>query len=116
MLKLLLESNPTGWQHFGPVDPTTERLVLRCLDVTWLKEDHFSTPESEGNSPTSPIASKPNTQKLLGMSVPGAVQNNRSVIDLASQSEKPGVQAPSNNRHFKYPTVRKSSLVTESAA
>lgn len=95
-LEMLLVSNPTGWQHFGPVDPTTERLVRRCLDIPWLHADKESIPNSGTNSPTSRRSSKSGVQKVLGMSVPGAIRSNLSVIEIATQSEKPGVQAPSN--------------------
>ena len=98
MLEMLLVSNPTGWQHFGPVDPTTERLVRRCLDIPWLRFDAKIISNSEATAPTSRSSSKAGVQKVLGMSVPGAIRSDLSVAEIATQSEKPGVQAPSNGK------------------
>lgn len=108
MLEMLLASNPTGWQHFGPVDPTTERLVRRCLDIPWLHTDKESIPNSETSSPNSQKGSKPGMPKILGMSVPGAARSDLSVMEIATQSERPGVQAPSNGtnpRNYAFPSV-----------
>ena len=111
-LEMLLVSNPTGWQHFGPVDPTTERLVSRCLDISWLHADKESFPDSGANSPTSRRSSKSGIQKVLGMSVPGATRSDLSVMEVATQSEKPGVQVPSNGKAPKDHTYGNGELVT----
>ena len=110
LLEAQLASNLTGWQHFSPVDPTTERLVRRCLDIPWLQVDIDSTLNSQPSSPNSRGSSKPGVQKSLGMSVPSAARSDLSVLEIAVQSEKPGVQAPSNRKHVKDHTLRNGEL------
>ena len=111
LLEMQLASNPTGWQHFGPVDPTTERLVRRCLDIPWLQTDRENTLDSLPSSPNSRNGSKPGLKKTLGMSVPCAARSDLSVMEIAVQNEKPGVQAPSNRKNVKDHILRNGETV-----
>lgn len=94
----LLHLLVTSGNHFAPVDDTTERLVIRCTSVPWLQ-----TPVARnepGNSATSPIDHVANGQKelarrALGMSVQDGGESSSSVLEIASHTEKPGVQTPS---------------------
>ncbi|KAH8151591.1 uncharacterized protein LAJ45_04213 [Morchella importuna] len=73
--------------HFQPVDQTTARLVSRCANVEWIK-----APPGETIHPENPA------HRLLGMSLGRQAQSSMSVLEVASQSEKPGVYTPSRNR------------------
>ncbi|KAG9204590.1 hypothetical protein B5807_08388 [Epicoccum nigrum] len=94
----LLHLLVTSGNHFAPVDETTQRLVVRCTSVSWLqppKERNNST-----DSTTSPIDQAANGQKelarrALGMSVQTGGESATSVLEIASHTEKPGVQTPS---------------------
>lgn len=94
----LLHLLVTSGNHFAPVDETTQRLVVRCTSVSWLqppKERNNST-----DSTTSPIDQAANGQKelarrALGMSVQTGGESVTSVLEIASHTEKPGVQTPS---------------------
>ena len=75
--------------HFGAVDETTKRLVGRCAQVSWLKEedeDHVA-----GNSLVA--------KKLLGVEMPSAMTSSLSVVDFAAaHKEEPSVRAPGRGR------------------
>lgn len=73
--------------HFQPVDQTTARLVSRCANVQWIQ-----APPGETIYPENPA------HRLLGMSLGRQAQSSMSVLEVASQSEKPGVYTPSRNR------------------
>jgi hypothetical protein len=83
--------------HFAPVDETTQRLVTRCTSVQWLQPMEDA---SGHNSTTSPVDPALNGQKelarrALGMTVEGGGESSTSVLEIATHTEKPGVQTPS---------------------
>ncbi|KAI8939511.1 hypothetical protein NX059_003282 [Plenodomus lindquistii] len=99
LLRVLMSSG----NHFAPVDETTVRLVKRCTNVKWLQpplpvagED---SPSNHSNT-QSPIEQTMTGQKevarrALGMTVQGAGESTNSVLEIATHTEKPGVQTPS---------------------
>lgn len=98
----LLHLLVTSGTHFAPVDETTQRLVTRCTSVPWLQPPAArNEPGSSGNDKTtSPIDYVANGQKelarrALGMSVQDGGESSTSVLEIASHTEKPGVQTPS---------------------
>ncbi|KAJ4384605.1 pre-rRNA processing [Didymella sp. IMI 355093] len=98
----LLHLLVTSGNHFAPVDDTTQRLVIRCTSVPWLQPPAAKNkPGASGNdSTTSPIDHAANGQKelarrALGMSVQDGGESSTSVLEIASHTEKPGVQTPS---------------------
>lgn len=70
--------------HFQPVDQTTVRLVARCANVGWVR--------AESVRPENPAT------RILGMSLGHHGQSSVSVMEVAHQSEKPGVYTPSRSR------------------
>ncbi|KAK5133048.1 hypothetical protein LTR08_008253 [Meristemomyces frigidus] len=83
--------------HFAPVDETVVRLVLRCKQVEWLREEgdeQFQEIERK----LLEVAPKDTdvAQKLLGMSLPDAGLSSLSVVEVAAKvtKEKPSVPAP----------------------
>lgn len=70
--------------HFQPADQTTVRLVARCANVGWVR--------AESVHPENPAA------RILGMSLGHHGQSSVSVMEVAQQSEKPGVYTPSRSR------------------
>lgn len=86
ILKLLECLSGTS-NHFQPVDETTMRLVSRCADVQWVKSAPAECTHPENLA-----------HRLLGMSLGHHGHSSMSVVEVASQSEKPGVYTPSRNR------------------
>lgn len=75
--------------HFGDVDETTQRLVRRCARVEWLRDEGLEGLEA-GGSPTKL------KQRLLSVgNLATAMESSISVVEVASQRSKPGVQTPS---------------------
>ena len=73
--------------HFGAVDETTKRLVGRCAQVSWLKE------EDEDQ------ASNAVAKKLLGIEIPSAMTSSLSVVDFAAAHKgEPSVRTPGHGR------------------
>lgn len=100
----LLHLLVTSGNHFAPVDETTVRLVNRCTSVQWLQprtaatDNHSPTNgQSTTHSPTEQIINgqKELTRRALGMSVQGGGESSTSVLEIATHTEKPGVQTPS---------------------
>ena len=104
LVRLLSMMTDEGNNHFGAVDETTKRLVGRCNRVSWLAQDQNTL-----NSPTKV------KQRLLSVvSMPGAMESNLSVMEVAAQHSKPGVRTPSRaNDAFKASTKGKSSAEVE---
>ncbi|KAJ4348536.1 pre-rRNA processing [Didymosphaeria variabile] len=105
ILNLLIASG----NHFAPVDETTKRLVTRCTAVPWLKPPLITrtdTSETNGSDGAlqSPVESavgdgqKEFARRMLGMSVEGGEASSTSVLEVASHTEKPGVQTPSRGK------------------
>lgn len=94
LLNLLINRSSA---HFAPVDETILRLVLRCKQIDWLRE--------EGDDQDAAIERKlaevePKggdvAKKLLGMSIAAAGESSLSVADVSAKvtKEKPSVPAP----------------------
>jgi len=100
--------------HFAPVDETVLRLVLRCRQIDWLRE--------EGDELDQEIERKLNTampapdqshlaKKLLGMSLNQDSGSSLSVDEAAAKvtKEKPSLPAPRRRRPtVKAPLAKKS--------
>ncbi|KAH8726637.1 hypothetical protein GQ44DRAFT_613418 [Phaeosphaeriaceae sp. PMI808] len=97
----LLHLLVTSGTHFAPVDETTQRLVTRCTSVQWLQPATDRDPRRNSHSSTtSPVQRASNGQKeyarrALGMSVQDGGESSTSVLEIATHTEKPGVQTPS---------------------
>lgn len=104
----------TSGNHFAPVDDTTVRLVKRCIAVPWLRPmstESSDVPRSEGDTGVtySPVVAIPDhtigngqkelARRTLGMSVQSGGESSTSVLEVASHTEKPGVQTPSRGNH-----------------
>lgn len=119
------------WGHFEAVDETTKRLVKRCEGVSWLTDPEIDRPdrvesptgETDSNpaSPISPARSIPpalpaprklkkrNSSKgstltigqYLTPQLEGARHSSLSMMEVAAQTEKPGVITPSRNPSLK---------------
>lgn len=83
--------------HFAPADDTVVRLVARCRQIHWLRDETDESLED----PLSPSVSTPLTdsdvaKKLLGMNLAEAGESNLSVLDVTAkvEKEKPMVPAP----------------------
>ena len=115
------------WTHFDAIDDTTKRLVQRCRGVNWLADPEIealeqtqSPTEEPGSGPSSPISPSksqppalPAPRKLkkrdsskgstltigqfLSPQLESARKSSLSVMEMASQKEKPGVITPSRN-------------------
>ncbi|KAH9862299.1 hypothetical protein IAQ61_010502 [Plenodomus lingam] len=102
LLRLLHVLVSSG-NHFAPVDDTTVRLVKRCTSVQWLQPPASTAGGDSANDHSnaqSPAEQSANGQKefarrALGMSVHGAGESTNSVLEIATHTEKPGVQTPS---------------------
>lgn len=95
----LLHLLVTSGTHFAPVDATTQRLVTRCTSVHWLQPPAKEA-KNGYDAPKSPTEKTVNGQKelarrALGMSVQGGGESSNSVLEIATHTEKPGVQTPS---------------------
>lgn len=100
LLRLLHVLVSSG-NHFAPVDETTVRLVERCTSVSWLQPPVTAADDDSINgatqSPTEHLANgqKEVARRALGMSMQGAGESANSVLEVATHTEKPGVQTPS---------------------
>ena len=86
ILKLLKILSGARSEHFAPPDDTTVRLVNRCMAVPWLRSTE------EGLKPEN------QAHRFLGMSLGSGGESSMSVVEVAAQSEKPGVMMPSRSR------------------
>jgi hypothetical protein len=96
----LLHLLGTSGNHFAPVDETTQRLVTRCTSVSWLSPPARKDSNTNGFDTQSPTDDAINGQKELarraiGMHAEGGGESSTSVLEIASHTEKPGVQTPS---------------------
>lgn len=87
--------------HFAPVNETVVRLVTRCQQIEWLRDE---ADRHEGD-PLSPTVGSPPTdtdvaKRLLGMNLAEAGESNLSVLDVTAkvEKEKPMVPAPRRRR------------------
>ncbi|KAI9728406.1 MAG: hypothetical protein M1828_003806 [Chrysothrix sp. TS-e1954] len=107
MLSMLMDAGSgSNGRHFEAPDPTTARLATRCLGVAWLKDEmqipkisiQVDSAEAVDDLPTVDApgeGSRLVAHKALGISLPEAQDSNVTVIEVTSQSEKPGVITPS---------------------
>ena len=90
--------------HFAPVDETILRLVIRCKQIEWLKEEGDEE-DLEIERKLAGVAPKDTevAQKMLGMSLEEAGVSSLSVVDVSAKvtKEKPSVPAPRRNRRKK---------------
>jgi hypothetical protein len=86
----LLHLLGTSGNHFAPVDDTTQRLVARCTGVSWLLPPDTQSPIEDAITGQKELA-----RRALGMHAAGGGESSTSVLEIASHTEKPGVQTPS---------------------
>lgn len=98
----LLHLLVTSGSHFAPVDETTQRLVIRCTSVPWLQPQTAKNELGSSNNDSTTSSNdhvsngqKELTRRALGMSVHDGGESSTSVLEIASHTEKPGVQTPS---------------------
>ena len=119
------------WTHFDAIDDTTKRLVRRCKGVSWLEDPDLEAPEQTqspteetGSGLSSPVSpSKPQPPALpaprklkkrdsskgstltigqfLTPQLESARKSSLSMLEMATQKEKPGVITPSRNPNLK---------------
>jgi hypothetical protein len=91
--------------HFAPVDETILRLVIRCKQVEWLKEEGDEQDE-EIERKLAEVAPKDTevAKQMLGMSLDDAGVSSLSIgVDVSAKvtKEKPSVPAPRRNKRKK---------------
>jgi hypothetical protein len=91
--------------HFAPVDETILRLVIRCKQVEWLKEEGDEQDE-EIERKLAEVAPGDTevAKKMLGMSLDDAGVSSLSIgVDVSAKvtKEKPNVPAPRRNKRKK---------------
>ena len=90
--------------HFAPVDETVIRLVIRCKQVEWLKEEGDEQ-DQEIERKLAEVAPQDTevAKKMLGMSLDEAGVSSLSVVDVSTKvtKEKPSVPAPRRNKRKK---------------
>lgn len=101
MLYLLVNRSSA---HFAPVDETVIRLVIRCKQIEWLREEGDEQ-DQELERKLAEVTPKGTeaAQKLLGMSLDAGAVSSLSVVDVSAKvtKEKPAVPAPRRNRRKK---------------
>lgn len=101
MLYLLVNRSSA---HFAPVDETVIRLVIRCKQIEWLREEGDEQ-DQEIERKLAEVAPKQSevAKKMLGMSLDEAGVSQLSVVDVSADvtKEKPSVPAPRRNRRKK---------------
>ncbi|KAK3110378.1 pre-rRNA processing [Teratosphaeriaceae sp. CCFEE 6253] len=98
-LLFLLANRSTA--HFAPVDETVLRLVIRCKQIEWLREDgDEQDQEIERKLAEAAPTDSDVAKKILGMSLDDAGESSLSVLDVAAKvtKEKPTVPAPRRRR------------------
>lgn len=93
---LYLLVNRSG-AHFAPVDETVIRLVIRCKQVDWLREEGDEQ-DREIEQKLQEVAPKESdvAKKMLGMSIDDGGDSSLSVHEVSAKvtKEKPTVPAP----------------------
>lgn len=101
MLYLLVNRSSA---HFAPVDETVIRLVIRCKQIEWLREEGDEQ-DQEIERKLSEVAPQQSevAKKMLGMSLDEGGVSQLSVVDVSANvaKEKPSVPAPRRNRRKK---------------
>jgi hypothetical protein len=93
--------------HFAPVDETVLRLVIRCKQVEWIREEG-SEQDQEMERKLSEMAPRDTevAKRMLGMSLDDAGVSSLSVVDVSAKvtKDKPRIPAPRRNRRKKAPS------------
>ena len=87
--------------HFAPVDETVIRLVLRCKQIDWLREeDDEQDQEIERKLAEVTPKGSEMANRTLGMSLDEGTVSSLSVVEVSAKvtKEKPAVPAPRRNR------------------
>ena len=75
--------------HFAPVDDTIVRLVTRCRQIEWIRDESDEpTPAEKHAAMKSPPSDADIAKKLLGMNMAEAGESKLSIIDVAAKVEK----------------------------
>lgn len=88
VLRLLAIMNGNTSDHFGAVDETTLRLVSRCQKVSWLKNGNTHAGGASAHPPSI-------GERFLQNLTPQAMESSISIVEVAAQQSKPGLQTPS---------------------
>ena len=105
LLRMLGEDANGGLgKHFAPTDATTIRLVSRCSDVSWIKDqeddnDDSEVPSSADGSKSEGHGQRELAKRMLGMSLNEAGESSSSFMAVVTHQEKPGVKTPSRQKH-----------------
>lgn len=98
--------------HFAPVDETVVRLVSRCKQVAWIRD------ESDPEDPTSPLTDAHVAKRLLGMNLAEAQESSLSVLEVTAkvEKEKPMVPAPRRRKKLQQQPSKETVLLRVSPA
>lgn len=98
---LYLLVNRSG-AHFAPVDETVIRLVIRCKQVEWIREEGDEQDEQiqQKLKEVAPDEGEV-AKKMLGMSIDDGGESSLSVHEVSAKvtKEKPTVPAPRRRKH-----------------
>lgn len=100
--------------HFAPADGTIIRLVTRCRQVDWLRDENDSSDENQRLHPNSPLKDKDVAKKLLGMNLAEAGVSNLSVLDVTAKVEKEKPMVPAPRRRGKRQAQEHAALLQPS--
>ncbi|PSK46082.1 hypothetical protein B9Z65_5050 [Elsinoe australis] len=75
-------------QHFAPADSTVLRLVSRCMQVDWIRDEMDEIPDAESPTAKSPPSDSDVAKRLLGMNNIEAGISSLSVLDVTAKVEK----------------------------
>ncbi|KAH0258761.1 hypothetical protein KCU84_g22360, partial [Aureobasidium melanogenum] len=98
--------------HFAPVDETVVRLVSRCKQVAWIRD------ESDHEDPISPPTDAHVAKRLLGMNLAEAGESSLSVLEVTAkvEKEKPMVPAPRRRKRLQQQQSKETVLLRVSPA
>ncbi|KAI4733867.1 hypothetical protein E4T50_15576 [Aureobasidium sp. EXF-12298] len=93
--------------HFAPVDETVVRLVSRCKQVAWIRD------ESDHEDPTSPLTDTLVAKRILGMNLAEAQESSLSVLEVTAkvEKEKPMVPAPRRRKKLQQQESKETVLL-----
>lgn len=85
--------------HFAPVDETVIRLVIRCKQIEWLK-DETDADDPLNDRTLDEAESDHAANKLLGISLDAARNSSLSIADVSAKitKQKPSLPAPRRRR------------------
>lgn len=88
--------------HFSPIDTTVVRLVARCKQIDWIRDETDSPIDGpEATLARSPPSEGDVAKKLLGMSMSEAALSSLSVLEVAAKVEKERPLPPAPRRRKK---------------